>query len=89
MTDALRDAELLARAVVAALPAGSWSTPAGREAMACYQATRDRLSLRMVDVVERVAGFGWDMTQIRGLLRELASAMSDEVEALSELPSAA
>ena len=57
--------------------------------MACYQATRDRLSLRMVDVVERVAGFGWDMTQIRGLLRELASAMSDEVEALSELPSAA
>jgi hypothetical protein len=43
----------------------------------------------MVDVVDRVATFAWDLTAIRGLLRELASAMSDEVEALSELPSAA
>lgn len=89
MTDALRDAELLARAVVSGVAAGGTGSPAGRQALITYQATRDRLSLQMVDVVERVAAFEWDMTAIRGLLRELASAMSDEVEALSELPSAA
>lgn len=89
LTDAVRDAELLARAVVAAREAGGTSSRAGAEAMAAYQATRDRLSMQMVDVVERVASFDWDLTGIRGLLRELASAMSDEVEALSELPSAA
>ncbi|HEX6916933.1 MAG TPA: NAD(P)/FAD-dependent oxidoreductase [Phycicoccus sp.] len=89
MTDALRDADLLARAVVDAVPAGSWSTPTGRAALGRYQATRDRLSVRMVDVAERMAAFTWDLAGIRGLLRELASAMSDEVEALSELPPAA
>ena len=89
ITDALRDAELLARAVVSARAVGGARSAAGGVAMAAYQATRDRLSLQMVDVVDRVATFDWDLTAIRGLLRELASAMSDEVEALSELPSAA
>ena len=89
ITDALRDAELLARAVVSARAVGGARSAAGGVAMAAYQATRDRLSLQMVDVVDRVATFDWDMAAIRGLLRELASAMSDEVEALSELPSAA
>ena len=89
ITDALRDAELLARAVVSARAVGGTQSAAGRVAMAAYQTTRDRLSLQMVDVVERVATFDWDLSALRGLLRELASAMSDEVEALSELPSAA
>jgi flavin-dependent dehydrogenase len=89
ITDALRDAELLARAVVSAREVGGLHSAAGGVAMVTYQATRDRLSLQMVDVVDRVATFAWDLTAIRGLLRELASAMSDEVEALSELPSAA
>jgi flavin-dependent dehydrogenase len=89
MTDALRDAELLARAVVSGVAAGGTGSPAGRQALVAYQATRDHLSMQMVDVVERIAAFDWDLTAIRGLLRQLASAMSDEVEALSELPSAA
>ena len=89
MTDALRDAELLARAVVSARSVGGPSSPAGAAAMAGYQGERDRLSKGMVDVVERLAAFGWDLTEVRGLLRELASAMSEEVEALSVLPRAA
>jgi flavin-dependent dehydrogenase len=89
ITDALRDAELLARAVIAAHSVGGAGSTAGAAAMAGYQTTRDRLSMQMVDVVERVTAFEWDLTAVRGLLRELASAMSDEVEALSELPSAA
>ena len=89
ITDALRDAELLARAVVSARAVGGTTSTAGAAAMAAYQVTRDRLSSRMVDVVERIATFEWDLTAIRVLLREMASAMSDEVEALSELPSAA
>ena len=39
------------------------------QALVTYQTTRDRLSMQMVDVVERVAAFEWDMTAIRGLLR--------------------
>ena len=89
MTDALRDAELLARAVVSGVAAGGTGSPAGQQALVAYQSTRDDLSMQMVDVVERIAAFDWDMTAIRGLLRQLASAMSDEVEALSELPVAA
>jgi len=89
ITDALRDAELLVRAVVTAHSVGGPGSAAGADAMAGYQTTRDRLSTQMVDVVERVVTFEWDLMAIRGLLRELASAMSDEVEALSELPSAA
>jgi 2-polyprenyl-6-methoxyphenol hydroxylase-like FAD-dependent oxidoreductase len=89
ITDALRDAELLARAVLAAVRAGACDGPRLEQALAQYQATRDRLSLQMVDVVERIAGYSWDLPQIQKLLRELTSAMTDEVEALAALPQAA
>ena len=89
ITDALRDAELLARAVVTAHTVGGPGSAAGAEAMAAYQVARDRLSARMVDVVEQVATFEWDLPGVRGLLRELASAMTDEVEVLRGLPSVA
>lgn len=69
MADAMRDAELLSRAILA-----SPGTTAGRaSALADYQATRDRWSSPMVEVVEQMASFAWDQTRIRQLLRALSA----------------
>ena len=55
-------------------------------ALAGYQATRDRLSVQLFDVSDRIAGYAWDPTEIQQLLREVSSAMSDEVGMLQSLP---
>ncbi len=83
MTAALRDADLLSRAVVSSTGAER------REALAAYQAERDRLSRPMMGITEQIASYSWDLTEIRGLLRGLASAMTDEVEALTALDASA
>jgi 2-polyprenyl-6-methoxyphenol hydroxylase-like FAD-dependent oxidoreductase len=80
LTDALRDAELLARAVIAADDDGDVS-----EALTDYQSTRDRLSLPLFETVDRIAGNSWDDDEIAALLLQLSSAMTDEVEALAAL----
>jgi 2-polyprenyl-6-methoxyphenol hydroxylase-like FAD-dependent oxidoreductase len=85
MTDALRDAELLARAVAAAPRPGAEQ----HRALAGYQAVRDRLSLPMMDVVEQIASYSWDLPEVQRLLRVLASVMTDEVEELASLEPAA
>ena len=82
MTDALRDAELLARAVPAALE----SEADGLEALAEYQAVRDRLALPLLEVTEGIAGYRWDLAEVRRLLMNLASTMTDELELLAGLP---
>jgi 2-polyprenyl-6-methoxyphenol hydroxylase-like FAD-dependent oxidoreductase len=79
MTDALRDAELLARAVLAQ------DDPADEEALAAYQATRDRCSRALFDVVDRIASYDWDTPTVRELLLELNSSMAEEVELLAGL----
>ena len=79
LTDALRDAELLARAVVAGLDDGD----RGAAELAGYQATRDRLSMPLFDTTEAIAGYGWDVDAITALLLQLSSAMTDEVEAVA------
>ena len=81
MTDALRDAQLLADAVVAA---SSGSTHE-RVAMARYQALRDRLSLRLFDATEAIATYDWDTPTIQRLLREVSASMSDELDHLNGL----
>ena len=82
ITDGLRDAELLAEAVLEVLDgAVPECVPLSR-----YQRTRDRLSSRLLDVTEAVAGYDWDNERIRGLLRQVSAAMSDEVEHLQALP---
>lgn len=81
ITDALRDAELLAGAVHEAL-SGSQDE---RLVLAGYQEQRDRLSHQLIETTDRIAAYNWDMTQIRRLLRELSSAMVDEVETLEGL----
>jgi len=82
MTDALRDAELLARAVTAAPGPGSDQL----DALAEYQAIRDRLARPLLEVTERIAGYQWDLAEVRRLLMTLSSTMTDEVELLAELP---
>lgn len=82
MTDAVRDAELLATALI---EAASGSLPEKR-ALAAYQRQRDLLSGRLFAVTEQIADYRWSMTEIRRLLREVSSAMTDEVEVLEALP---
>ena len=55
-------------------------------ALARYQATRERLSGRLFDATEAVASYDWDLAQLRALLRQVSSAMSDEVDHLQSLP---
>jgi 2-polyprenyl-6-methoxyphenol hydroxylase-like FAD-dependent oxidoreductase len=82
LTDALRDAELLARAIVSVVRDGAGE----REALTGYQATRDGLSGAMFDVIDQIAGHQWTDHEIGGLLKRLNAAMSDEVDALAGLP---
>jgi flavin-dependent dehydrogenase len=67
ITDALRDAEILARAV-----------GEGGRALARYQAQRDALSLPLFCATEAIAGFGWDLPQLQELHLELNRAMKAE-----------
>ena len=82
LTDALRDAELLARAVVAVVADG---VPE-REALAGYEARRDALSTDLFDVTDVIAGHRWTDAEIGALLLRLNAAMRDEVDALVALP---
>jgi 2-polyprenyl-6-methoxyphenol hydroxylase-like FAD-dependent oxidoreductase len=75
MTDALRDAELLARAVCA----GS------DEALAGYQAARDDLSRRFHDATEAIASFEWTLDEVQRLHRVLSEEMAREVTFLAAL----
>ena len=69
MTDALRDAELLARAVA----------DGSDTALDAYQTTRDDLSRGMLDVTARIAGFGWNAAECRELHVELSREMKAEL----------
>ena len=81
LTDALRDAELLARAITLTEP----GTDDRTEALADYQATRDRLSRQLFDVTDTIASQHWTADEIPGLLIQLSSAMAEEVETLAAL----
>ena len=73
ISDALRDAELLASAVVA----GTSS------ALADYQRERDDLSVDLFNVTDEIASFEWDLETIGPLLKSLARAMSHEVKTMA------
>jgi 2-polyprenyl-6-methoxyphenol hydroxylase-like FAD-dependent oxidoreductase len=81
LTDALRDAELLARAIVQGWNQESELT----NALADYEATRDRISIQLFDIIDRVAGQQWDDREIAELLWNQSKAMVDEVETLAAL----
>jgi 2-polyprenyl-6-methoxyphenol hydroxylase-like FAD-dependent oxidoreductase len=84
ITDALRDAELLARAVI-----GSSLGAGLRTALAEYEETRDRVSAELFEVVDRIAGHEWDEQTIGGVLKQLSASMADELELLSGLDAGA
>lgn len=73
ITDALRDAELLARAIL-------------DDDLPAYGTTRDALSRELFDVTDAVASFDWDLPSLETLHRRLARAMKQEVEHLVALP---
>jgi flavin-dependent dehydrogenase len=72
ITDALRDAELLTRAVVGGTPAD-------------YADTRDALTLPLLSVAEEIAAYRWDTPRVKDLLRAESAAMKPEVAALRAL----
>ena len=82
LTDALRDAELLARGIVAVVRDGADE----RDALSGYQATRDALSTALFDVTDVIAGHRWSDAEIPDLLVQLSAAMADELETLAALP---
>ena len=75
ITDALRDAELLARAVLAG------TTPA----MEQFEATRLELSRRLFEVTDEIASFGYSDVRLQALHRDFSREMSREVHALAAL----
>jgi len=81
ITDALRDAELLADAVVLAADAAMSEQPA----LAAYQATRDRVSERLFGLTDTIASFDWGLTEIPVLLRRLSDSMRDGVALFDDL----
>jgi 2-polyprenyl-6-methoxyphenol hydroxylase-like FAD-dependent oxidoreductase len=76
ITGALRDAGFLASAVAQTSPRG-----AERAAALCdYERRRDLVSLPQLRITDELASYAWDRQRVRSLLRELASALTDEVE---------
>ena len=72
ITDALRDAELLARAVA----------EGGDGALAGYQETRDDLVRGLLDVTDHIASFEWDLDEAKEDHLVLSREMNAEVDLL-------
>jgi flavin-dependent dehydrogenase len=81
VTDALRDAELLVRAVVD----GFRDHTALGDALDHYQTTRDRIAVPLFDVIDRIASHQWDDEEIGSLQLRLSSATVGELETLAAL----
>ncbi len=78
ISDALRDAELLARAI------GEGT----ERALEDYQHQRDELSRRFHETTDRIASFDWSLDEVRGLHRTLSEEMSREAKFLRSLDDA-
>jgi menaquinone-9 beta-reductase len=76
ITDALRDAELLARAIAT----GTMS------ALATYQQERDELSLPFLRLTDAIASLDWGLEEIKQLHARLSDLMKAEVRHLASLP---
>jgi menaquinone-9 beta-reductase len=76
ITDAFRDAELLARAVCGGT----------RRAFEDYQGLRDALSLPLMQVTDAIAGCDWTLDEVAELHVALNRAMKTEVSVMGRLP---
>jgi flavin-dependent dehydrogenase len=70
ITDALRDAELLSKAVLAA----------STRALSRYQEERDALSRPLFDVTDAIASFDWDLDEVKRHHARLSDAMRLETD---------
>jgi 2-polyprenyl-6-methoxyphenol hydroxylase-like FAD-dependent oxidoreductase len=75
ITDALRDGELLARAILKGTTA----------ALADYETTRLDLSRRLFEITDEIASFAWSDAELQALHRAFSSEMSREVRAIAAL----
>jgi flavin-dependent dehydrogenase len=75
ITDAFRDAELLARAMISGAPG----------AFAEYEAVRDDLSRTLFDITDEIASLAWTDDRLQWLHRAFSAEMSREVRALASL----
>jgi len=82
ITDALRDAELLA----AALDRGLRADVAPAVALAQYERVRDELSIPLFEITDALAGFGWDLAEAQRLHVAMSRELQREVDALTALP---
>jgi flavin-dependent dehydrogenase len=73
ITDAFRDAELLARAV------------SGQSSFAEYERTRDRVTRDLFEVTDRIASYRWTHEELRRDLRDVSKAMKAEVDLILSL----
>jgi flavin-dependent dehydrogenase len=76
ITDALRDADLLARAV---------SAGGDPEALTAYQHRRDAMSIPLLAASDQIASYQWDMPRLRELLLDMNKAMNAEFAELQDL----
>ena len=74
ITDALRDAELLARGIVE-----------GPTGMTRYEATRDDVAQGLIEVTDRIASLRWDAREVQLLHKRLARAMGRGVDVIRGL----
>jgi 2-polyprenyl-6-methoxyphenol hydroxylase-like FAD-dependent oxidoreductase len=81
ITDALRDAELLSRAIVASAAGEVFE----HEALSDYQAVRDRLTLPLLKLADAVSAYDWSDDEIAALLRDLSASMAAEVDVIVAL----
>jgi 2-polyprenyl-6-methoxyphenol hydroxylase-like FAD-dependent oxidoreductase len=74
MTDALRDAELLASAVITGT----------NGALAEYQSQRDEIATEFVELSDEIASFDWDLDRVQLLHHRLSKLMATEADRLRE-----
>jgi 2-polyprenyl-6-methoxyphenol hydroxylase-like FAD-dependent oxidoreductase len=74
ITNALRDADILAR------------TLADGAGLACYQAARDDLSLEFFEISDRVASLDWDIKTVQRYHQMMSQEMSREEDAIVAAP---
>ena len=83
LTDALRDAELLARAALAELDGGA--PAAGYRG---YERERDRFTVPILRDADEIAAMDWDGERVAALLRQLNLAMNEELLSIAGLDDA-
>jgi 2-polyprenyl-6-methoxyphenol hydroxylase-like FAD-dependent oxidoreductase len=75
ITDALRDAQLLARGIV----------DGGARGLEAYQRERDELSLPLLRATDAIASFTWDLDELKQLHADLSAAMKAETSYIANL----